>query len=86
MQPLTNPASKPVASAMRIPVTIWTGVPLTTFEATQLVNVIIAPTDKSMPPVSTGTVCAIATRINAKDSLEFWTNTSTVQPFGCSEL
>ena len=81
-----KPASAPTIKVSNSPSTIWIADPLTTFEATQLVKVIMAPTDKSMPPVSTGTVCAMDTRMSANDSLEFWTRTSTVQPFGCSEL
>ncbi len=69
-----------------MPSTICPGEPLTVLEARQLTSVIIAPTERSMPPVSTGTVCAIETMISANDSLEFCTNTSTDQPFGCSEL
>ncbi len=62
------------------------GEPLSSVDARQFAKVIIAPTDKSMPPVSTGTVCAIDTRISVKHSLEFCTSTSVDQPFGCSEL
>ena len=69
-----------------MPRKISSGEPLTTVEAMQFTSVIIGPTDRSMPPVSTGTVCAIETRMSAKDSLEFWTNTSTLQPFGCRLL
>ena len=35
----------------------------------QLTSVITAPTERSSPPASTGTVCAIATMIRARLSL-----------------
>ena len=38
--------------------------------------VITAPTDRSRPPVSTGTVCAMATSASANASLAFWTSTA----------
>ena len=52
----------------------------------QLTSVITAPTERSRPPASTGTVCAMATMTSAKLSLAFWTSTAALKPRGCREL
>ncbi len=45
--------------------------------------VITAPTDRSSPPSSTGSVCAMATKPMATDSLPFCTKTAVENPRGC---
>ena len=62
-RPLMRPKAVPAASVRRrsrgrsAP-----GVPLTSSQAMQLASVITAPTERSRPPSSTGTVCAMATK------------------------
>ena len=59
-----------------------TGDPVRRWLARQSTSVITAPTDRSSPPVSTGRVCAMATRASANASLAFWTKTCGVKPCG----
>ena len=69
-----------------MPPTIPRGLPVRTVLATQLTMVMTAPTERSSPPIRTGTVCAIATMPRTKASFAFWTRTSVEKPFGCSAL
>ena len=52
----------------------------------QLVSVMMAPTERSSPPSSTGTVCAMARNTMATDSLLFWIRTAAEKPRGCNML
>ena len=71
-QPLTKPHAAPVPMHSSIPSAICQGGPFSTRLARQLTSVMTAPTDRSSPPSSTGSVCAIATIASANTSLAFW--------------
>ena len=76
----------PAASVAIMPNRICAGEPLTSSEAMQLVSVITAPTERSRPPIRTGTVWAMATKPMATDSLAFCTRTAAEKPRGCIRL
>ena len=48
--------------------------------------VITAPTERSSPDISTGTVWAMASMASAKISSPFCTSTAEEKPFGCARL
>ncbi len=86
MRPFISPKAEPASSVRTAPSTISAGEPLTSSEAMQLVSVITAPTERSRPPISTGTVWAMATKPIATASFEFWTSTAEEKPLGCRTL
>ena len=81
-----KPARAPTARQTTVPTSRTAGEPAIRWLATQLTSVITAPTDRSRPPASTGTVWAMATMIRAKLSLLFWISTAALKPFGCRVL
>ena len=64
--PLKNPQAAPASSVTAMPPTICAVEPLTRCEATQLLSASTDPTERSSPPVSTGSVCAIAANASAR--------------------
>jgi hypothetical protein len=71
---------------MIAPSAISAGEPFSSQLATQFTSVMIAPTDKSSPPSSTGSVCAMPTMASAKASLAFCTSTAEEKPRGWLRL
>ena len=82
MQPFRKPKAVPAARQATTPRTICTGDPATRWLARQFTSVMTAPTDRSSPPISTGTVCAMATRAMLNTSLAFWISTCSLKPRG----
>ena len=64
------------------PNAVSAGVPTTSQDARQLVRMKIMPTDRSMPAVSTTSVCAIATKASSTPLLEAVCTTLAVKPAG----
>jgi hypothetical protein len=56
--------------------------PRTRWLAMQFTIVMTAPTERSSPPSSTGTVCAMATSASVNTSLAFCTRTGVEKPLG----
>ena len=83
ISPLMKPHSAPTASTATTPSAACSGVPTTRCEARQLASTNTMPTDRSMPEVNTGKVCAIATIASSTPLLAAVVNTGTVQPIEC---
>jgi hypothetical protein len=83
---LIRPASVPAARQITTPPRVAAGEPVSRWLARQLTRVITAPTERSRPPASTGTVCAIATITRAKLSFAFWISTAVEKPLGWNRL
>jgi len=82
MAPFTKPAAIPVPNTAATPRAVSTGVPTTRMEATQFARMNTMPTERSRPPVSTTTVCAMATRASSTPLFAAVVATGTVRPTG----
>src|SRR5450830_319400 len=80
IKPLIRPHRVPTASTTTMPSAACAGLPTTRCEARQLASTNTMPTDKSIPAVKTGSVCAIATMASSTPLLAAVVITRTVQP------
>ena len=79
------PATTPQPSTQATASARCSAEPDSSVEARQLASTTIAPTERSMPPVSTTKVCAMAISASSTPLFAAVTSTSTETPRGCSD-
>src|SRR6516225_10918499 len=82
MSALTAPHARPVSRTPTTPSAALAAVPITIHEARQLVKTNTMPTERSMPPVITTKVCAIAASASNTPLLAAVCTTLALKPAG----